>query len=45
MQSVALLSVLADGTLEFRLAGAYEQSPKAATHDLMKFLEALLARE
>jgi len=45
MNSVALLAVLADGSLEFRLAGAYERAPKEATHDLLKFLEALLARD
>lgn len=43
--SSAVMVVTDDGQVEYRLTGAYERRPKEATHDLLKFLEALLGAE
>lgn len=43
--SSAVTLVTDEGVVEFRLIGAYERRPKEATHDVLKFLEALLGGE
>lgn len=43
--SVALTLVTAEGRVEYLLSGAYEKRPKEATHDVMKFVLALLDGE